>query len=273
MARRDRRREKLAPEDQTPEIVEEKLWSLSDWMEEHWKVVVAVLVTVGVVWGGFGVWQIISSSRDNGAAEKTAAVFEQAQTAVVPPPPKEDKPAEEAAPEGEDTAKAAEAKAAAEKAKKDAPPSFASEKERAEAVVKVAATAQGDAIAGVLVGAAKAELGDAAGQLAGVDAALAKAQGTALELPLRIQRAQALAASGKSADAAAEWAKVQAADPTAYGKALAEARQGDLAGDPAQKKGLYEGALKTARAGSDKDPTSGALGFLAAELRQKLARL
>lgn len=272
MARRDRRREKSTPESQTPEVVEEKLWSLSDWMEEHWKPLVTGLGAVAVVWGGFGVWQMISASRDNSAAETTAAVFVETQTAVVPPPPKEDKPADEAA-EGEDAAKAAEAKAAEEKAKKDAPPSFASEKERAEAVVKVAGAAKDDALAGVLVGAAKAELGDRAAQLAGVDAALAKVQGTGLELALRAQRAQALAATGKTAEAAAEWAKVQAADPTAYGKALAQARQGDLIADAAQKKGHYEGALKTARGASDKDPTSGALGFLAAELRQKLARL
>ena len=133
--------------------------------------------------------------------------------------------------------------------------------------------AKDDPVAGVLVGAAKAELGDVAAQLAAVDAALAKAQGTTLELSLRTQRAQALAATGKTAEASAEWAKVQAMDPTPYGKALAQARQGDLAGDAAQRKTLYEGAIKSARGTGDKDPNRGAAGWLVADLRQKLARL
>ena len=138
MARRDRRKDKLDPEVQAPEVVEQKLWSLSDWMEQHWKPVLGVLVAVSVVWGGFGIWQVVTAHRDNSNAEKTAELFTQAQTAVVPPTPKEDKPADEAAAEGEDAAKAAEAKAAEEKAKKDAPPTFESEKARAEAVAKVA---------------------------------------------------------------------------------------------------------------------------------------
>lgn len=269
MARRIRKsRKEQQRELEAPEIVEQKLWSLSEWMEQHWRPVLAALVGISVLWGAVGIWQIVASSSEQHKADGTAAIFAQAAMPVNPPAEKK---------EGEDPAAAAEA----EKQKADEPPSFPSDAARAEAVLKAATPeAKKDPLVGVLVGGAQAVQGDFAGQLAAVDAALASVTGQALELPLRVQRATALAALGRTADAAAEWTKVQALDPTTFGKALAQARLGDLynphlaakAADPAKAKTSYEAALKAARPG-DKDPPAGALAFLVADVRQKLARL
>ncbi len=269
---------------ETPEIVDQKLWSLSDWMEEHWRTVFGVLLGVSVVWGGFGIFQIFSAHRDDKKAEGTAALFEQAALPIVPPQDKKEQEAEQAAgdEEGKDDAKAAKEKAdAAAAKKKDELPSFPTERARAEAVVKAFAEAKVDAPAiGPLVGGAKATLGDFQAQLTAVDAALTTAKDSALALPLHIQRATALAGLGKTPEAAAEWAVVEAADTTTFGKALAKERQGDLvnpslvkAGGSADKaKSAYEAAIKLARVG-DKDPPAGALSYLVADVRTKLARL
>jgi hypothetical protein len=228
---------------------------------------------MSLVGGAIGVYQIISASREQTRAEGSAAVFEQATLPVVPPVEKVE--AEAAEP--------LDAEAEKDKAKKklEELPSFPTEQARAQAIVKAADdVAKAQPLVGVLVGAAKAVTGDHAAHLAAVEAALAQTTGEALELPLRIQRAQALAALGKTAESAAEWAKVQSLDPTTFGKALAQARQGDLynpnvgskTADAAKAKAAYEGALKTARVG-DKDPAAGSLGFLVADVRLKIARL
>jgi hypothetical protein len=269
MARRIRKtRKEEQRELEAPEIVEQKLWSLSAWMEKHWRPVLAGLVGVSVLWGAVGIWQIVSASRDQNRADSTAAIFEQAAMPVIPPVEKK---------ADEDPTAAAEA----EKQKADAPPSFATDEARADAVLKAATPeAKKEPLVAVLVAGSQAVKGDFAGQLAAVDAALAQVTGQALELPLRIQRATALSALGRTADAVAEWTKVQAMDPTAFGKALAQVRQGDLynphlqakAADAGKAKTSYEAALKAARTG-DKDPASGPLAFLVADVRQKLARL
>lgn len=59
----------------TPEVVEETLWSLSDWMEANWKPIVMGLGALTVVWGGIGVVQMISASSERSAAESSANVF------------------------------------------------------------------------------------------------------------------------------------------------------------------------------------------------------
>lgn len=260
MARRVKKSHKEEVRDlEKPEIVEEKLWSLSEWMEKHWRPVLTGLVAVSVIWGAVGIYQIVSSSSDQTKAETTAAVFEKAGTPVVPPP---------ATPE--------------ETPARPTGPSFASEKERAAAIVQAAAAPEAGAnpLIGVLVGGAKAQQGDAAALLKAVDAALGQVTGQALEVPLRQARASALTALGQVDQATAEWAKVASLAPTAYAKAEAQVRTGDLYNpalgaktpDPAKAKSAYEAAIKAARPG-DKDPPAGSLAFVLADAKQKLSRL
>ncbi len=260
-----------------PEIVEEKLWSLSEWVEAHWKPVLGGIGAVSLIWGGIGVASLIAESRANSRADSTSAVFQIAARSVIPPQ-EEPKPAEGDAPVDKEKAEAAAAKKKA--AVKD---SFDNDKARADAVVALAKV-DDESIApwvNVVVGGAKAINGDYAAQLTAVDAALAKLGGDqALELPLRQQRAGALAAQGKNAEAAAEWAKVAALSAQPFDKALAQLRTGDLlnpslgakAGDAAKAKTAYEAAMKLARPG-DKDPPAGALAWVAADARAKLASL
>lgn len=242
-----------------PDIVEEELWSLSAWMEKHWKPVTIAIVGVSAVWAGIGIYQIISSSSEKSRAEQTAAVFEAAGAPVVPP---SDNP--------------------------DAPPpksdrlTFETDKARADAVIAAAKAedAKAAAMIGVVVGGAKAVAGDRESQLKAIQAALETAKGSALELPLREQKATALQALGKVAESAAEWAEVSKLATTDFTKALAKLRTGDLyspaagskAADAAKAKTAYEEALKAARPG-DKDPPAGPLAFLAADARGKLSRL
>ncbi len=243
----------------TPDIIEEELWSLSAWMEKHWKTVAITIGGVSVVWGGLGIYQIIAASSDQGRAETSAAVFEKAGTPVVAPADDPEKP---------------------ENKREIA--TFDTDKARAEAML---AASKGDdpaaaAVVGVLTGAAKATLGDRDAQIKSLDAALATAKGSALELPLREQRASALQALGKNQEAAAEWAEVAKLATTDFAKTLAKVRTGDLyngnvgskLADNAKAKAAYEEAVKTARAG-DKDPPAGPLAFLLADARGKLAKL
>jgi hypothetical protein len=222
------------------------------------------------VWGGIGVASMISESRANSRAESTSIVFQMAAKSVVPPQ-EEPKPAEGEAPKEE-----------AAKKKPLVKDSFDNEKARADAVV-AAGKVDDEQVApwvNVVVGGAKAVNGDFAAQLTAVDAALAKSAGQALELPLRQQRAVALAALGKSGEAAAEWATVAKLSVWPFDKALAQLRTGDLlnpslgskAADAAKAKTAYEEALKLARPG-DKDPPAGALAWVAADARAKLASL
>lgn len=250
---------------EAPEIVEEKLWTLSDWMEKHWKPVLATLGGISVLWAGVGIYQIVSASSEQKRAESTAAVFTKALTPVVPPPP----PPAEGAEKVDDS-------------QKNEGPSFATDKERAEAVIKAAGTEdpKAGALIGVLVGGARATTGDYAGQLKAIDGALAKVGGEALEIPLHEQKATALTSLGKTSEAVAEWAKVGSLSPTAFGKALAQVRTGDLynpnlgakEADAQKAKSAYEAAVKAARVG-DKDPAPGSLAFLVADARLKLERL
>lgn len=248
------------------EVVEEKLWSLSEWVEAHWKPVLTALAAVSAVWAAAGIVSLMRDSQANARADESAAVFQIAARQVVPPAEKSADPAAEAPPPAKD-------------AKKD---TFDSEKDRATAIV---AAKKGDDEAAttwvnVVVGSAKAVTGDYAAQLAAVDAALAKVSGQALELPLRQQRAVALAGQGKNTEAAAEWAKVAQLSAWPFDKALAQLRTGDLlnpglgnkAGDAAKAKAAYEEALKLARPG-DKDPAPGALAWVAADARAKAASL
>ncbi len=254
-----------------PEIVEQKLWSLSEWVEAHWKPVLGGIGAVTLVWGGIGVANLIAESRANARADATSVVFQLASRSVVPPQ-EEPKPAEGEAPKEE----------AAAKKKPAVKDSFDSDKARAEAVV-AAGKVDDETVApwiNLVVGSAKAVNGDFAAQLTAVDAALAKVGGQALELPLRQQRAVALAALGKSADAAAEWTKVAQLSAWPFDKAFAQLRTGDLynpamgskAADATKAKAAYAEAVKLARPG-DKDPPAGALAWVAADARAKLASL
>ncbi len=256
-----------------PEIVEEKLWSLSEWVEAHWKPVLGGIGAVSLVWGGIGVASLIAESRANSRAEATSVVFQIAAKSVIPPQ-EEPKPAEGDAPKDKEDAAA--------KKKPAVKDSFDTDKARADAIV-AAGKVEDDQVApwvNVVVGGAKAVNGDFAAQLAAVDAALAKVAGQALELPLRQQRAVALAGLGKTTEAAAEWATVAKLSVWPYDKALAQLRTGDLlnpglgskAADAAKAKAAYEEAVKLARPG-DKDPPAGALAWVAADARAKLASL
>ena len=259
-----------------PEIVEEKLWSLSEWVEKHWKPVLGGIGAVTLLWGGAGVASLVAESRANSRADASATVFQLAAKAVVPP---QDEPK---APEGEAGKDEAAAKEEAAKKKAAIKDSFDSETLRAQAVVAAGKVDDETAApwVNVVVGGAKAVTGDYAAQLTAVDAALPKVTGQALELPLREQRAVALAGLGKSADAAAEWAKVAQLSVWPFDKALAQLRMGDLfnpglgskAADAAKAKAAYEEAVKLARPG-DKDPPAGALAWVAADARAKLASL
>jgi hypothetical protein len=210
-----------------------------------------------VLWGAVGIYQITTAWLERSRAEATAAVFEHAGAPVVEPK------------EGE-----------------EAPPAkglhYASDQARADAVVK--ANAGGDdkaaALVGVVVGGAQATLGKWAVLLQSVDTALAKANGQALELPLREQRATALEGLGKIPEAVAEWQKVGQLATAPFTRALANVRVGDLqnpalgskAPDPAKAKSAYEAALKLVRVG-DKDPPAGDLAMIAADVQLKLRRL
>ena len=75
MARRARKSQKeLSREALEPEIVEQRLWTLSDWMEKHWRPVLGGLAVVSVAWGAVGIYQIYSAHRERTRADSTAAV-------------------------------------------------------------------------------------------------------------------------------------------------------------------------------------------------------
>lgn len=260
------RRNKKAREEQQvvvePDVIEQELWSLSSWMEKHWKSVAIGLGGVSLVWGGLGIFQIASASGDRTRAESSAGVFEKAGTPVVAPP------------ETPETPETPPAKREME--------TFDTDKLRAEAIVAASKSddPQTAAIVGVLVGAAKATLGDRETQIKNLDAALLTAKGSALEMALREQKATALQASGSDALAIAEWQEIAKLATTDFGKAFAKVRLGDLfnpgtggkAADAAKAKAAYEEAVKAARPG-DKDPPAGSLAFLLTDARGKLARL
>ncbi|MSP93401.1 MAG: hypothetical protein EXR79_16675 [Myxococcales bacterium] len=244
---------------EAPDVAEEKLWSLSDWMEAHWKPVLGGLTAVSVLWGGVGIFQIVSAARERGRAAATATVFEQAAVSVVAPADR---------PEGADA---------------PVDPTFDSEKARAEAVIKAAAggnESSAGEVVGLVLGGAQAALGKWDAQLQAVDAALAKVGGSALETPLREQRATALEALGRQPEAMIEWQKVMASAATPFTRALSHVRIGDLshpglgakAPDAKRAKDAYDAALKLVRVG-DKDPPAGDLAYLAADIRLKLAKL
>lgn len=243
--------------EETPEIIEEQLWSMSDWMEENWRPVVAVLSAVTVIWGGIGLFQIYSESASRNESATGAAVFSVMNLPVY------EAPADQ---EGEDP-------------NKPEGPTFATEAARSAAVIK-AASADDSATVAVIVGAAKGRKGDFAGQLTIVDAALAAHGDSALAGSLQQQRASALTGLGKHAEAAAAWGKVAAASQTKVGKALAQVRIGDLfnaatgskAADATKAKAAYGAAMK-ALAESGKAPKQGAEAFIYADARIKSAQL
>ena len=263
MARRVRKTYKQQQKElEAPEVIEEQLWSLSDWMERNWKPVVGSMATVVLIWGGLGIYNVTSDSAADDAAAMTASTFAAAWQPVYTPP---------ADLQGEDP-------------NKPLGPSFGTDKERAEAIVKSAASRQGDAPGGaiinVVVGAAKAELGDHTAQLAAIDAALASAPDQALELSLRRQRATALSALKRLKEEAAEWQKVATLTKTGFGKALAQIRIGDLhnpnaaavSADAAKARDAYKTAIKATES-DGAAPKDGPLAMLHAEASNKLARL
>ncbi len=245
---------------ETPEIIEEQLWSMSEWMEEHWRPIVAVLGAVTIIWGGIGLYQIVSARGARSTAASNAPVYAAALRPIYTPAP--DAPADDPA--------------------KPLGATFGSAKERAEAVVNAAAGLEGDekVLAEVVVGAAKGTLGQFDAQIAALDAAIAAAGDAPLAIGLQAQRATALMAAGKSAEAAEAWQKVAAAAPTAALKGLAQIRIGDLynanagskAADPAKAKAAYEAAI-AALAVEGKAPTDGNAGFLHIEATAKLGQL
>ncbi len=244
--------------EETPDVVEEQLWSLSDWMEEHWRPVVAVLGGVTLLWGAVGLFQMYSASSERSSALETAPVFAALNQPVYEPP------------EGQ----------VGEDPNKPVGPTYGSEKERADAVLKAAGASPGELVA-LLAGAAKGRKGDWAGQLKAVDAALATHGDGPMGAALQQQRAAALTALGKHAEAAAAWAKVLAAAQTKVAKALANVRIGDLhnptvggkAADAAKAKAAYSAAMKVLAGKDGKAPSDGDEAFLYTDARLKTARL
>lgn len=242
-----------------PEIIEEKLWSLSEWMESHWRPVVGVLGAVVVVWGGIGLYQIVSASSADSDAAANAPVYQAIARPVYSPAP--DAPADDPA--------------------KPLGATFASDKERAEAAIAAAKGLEGKdkPMAELLVGAAKATLGEHEAQLAAIDAAIAAAGEGPLTIGLLAQRASALTALGRAGEAAEAWTKVANAAPTAALQGLAYVRVGDLhhprfgkAPDAGKAKSAYEAAQKALAKGGTA-PTDGNAGYLHAEASTKLAAL
>ncbi len=261
MARRVRKTYKQKQRElEAPEIIEEQLWSLSDWMEQNWRPVVGIVGGLALLWGGIGLYQIMADSSARTDAQRTAAVFEAAGRSIYTPP----------------------ADLKDEDPNKPLGKTWGSEKERAAAIVAAATGSEDEAggLVGVLGGAGKARQGDFSAQLAAIDKALAGQQGTALELPLREQRASALTGSKRFDEAAAEWQKVAALTPTAFGKATAQLHVGDLfnpnvglgKADAAKAKAAYQAAVKAARVG-DKEPADGPLAFVFADASTKLSGL
>ena len=243
--------------EETPEFVEEQLWSMSEWMEEHWRPVVAVIGAVTIIWGGIGLYQIYAASAAEGASAASAPVFAALNQPVYEPP---------ADVQGEDPNKPLGA-------------SYGSEAERINAVL-TASKRGGDFASALLAGAVQGRKGDWAAELKAADAALAKFGDTALAGALQQQRALALTGLGKQAEAAAAWAKVAASAQTSVGKALAQVRIGDLyngaAGskiaDANKAKAAYGAAMK-ALATSGKAPKEGVEAFIYTDARIKSARL
>ena len=261
MAKRVRKTYKERQRDlEAPEIVEETLWSLSDWMEQNWRPIAMGVGTLIVLWGGIGVFQMISASSKSSGAENSAAVFSALNKPIYVKP---------ATVEGEDP-------------NKPLGETFESEKLRAAAVLAASSGAEGDGsvMVGVLQGAAKAANGDTAGQVAMIDAALKEAGDSALVLPLHEQRASALSATGKTAEAVVSWKQVATGAKTTFAKAHALIRIADLHNTRAGAKTANDGVAKTNyKAALDalkvkgKAPEKGPLAFLHAEASAKLASL
>lgn len=253
MTRRNRPLNQPEPEKELPpDVVEQELWSLSDFVEKHWRPILGGLAAVSVVWGGLGIWQIISHSRDDAKAGQSAAVFAAAGALVQAPP------------EGDAPAPATTVK------------TWPSATARAEAVVAAAKDAESlPELAKLVTAGAQAELGKWQELLTAVDAALPAAAGSALEATLLEQKATALAGLGKFSESATAWEQVAAKSSTAFGKANAQIRLGDLAvrgGKADAAKKAYDAAVTAARPGG-KDPEPGNLAFALATARGKLAAL
>lgn len=262
MARRVRKTYKQRQKElETPEVVEETLWNLSDWMEANWRTVVGALAAVTAIWAAVGLFQIISTSSERSKAEATAGVFKAFAQPIYAKP---------AGLEGDDP-------------NKPLGESYPDRKARADAVMAAATSAEKDETApliGVLEAAAKAQAGDSAGQLSGLDAAMQAAGDGPLAAALLEQKASALAAAGKGAEAAVAWDKVAGSAKTRFGKAHALIRVGDLYNartgatkpDAAKAKAAYSGAIAALK-DKEKAPEKGPLAFLNAEAQTKLAGL
>jgi tetratricopeptide (TPR) repeat protein len=230
------------------DVVEEKLWTLSDWMEENWKPVVTGLAVVSGIWAAVGIGQIISASSAESAAEASAPVFAAATATVYEPP---------------------EAKDGAPDPNKPFGPSYPSAEARAQAVVAAAQAAElGDdaAVVALVEGAAHAELDAPDKHLLALDKALGEAAGTPLEVALLQQKAGALTAAGQKDGAIAAWQKVAEAGATRYVRALAHTRIADLKGG---ERAGYEKAVAALVEGGAA-PTDGPEGMLHLEASQKL---
>lgn len=241
---------------ETPEYVEEKLWNLSDWMEENWRPVVGGLGALVLIWGGIGVYQQLASSSSDAAAAATAPVFEALSRPVY------------VTPEG----------VTGEDPNRPRGPIFGSEAARADAVLAATKGAD-DGAAALLAGAAKGRKGDWAGQLAGVDAALGKFSDPSIKAALQQQRAAALTGLGKKAEAAKAWGDVAASAKSNVNKAIAHVNVGDLhhpangGGDATKAKAAYAAAMKALGGKDGKAPKDGVPAFIYADAKLKSAQL
>ncbi|HAN31304.1 MAG TPA: hypothetical protein DCQ06_06860 [Myxococcales bacterium] len=230
---------------------------MSDWMEANWRPVVGALGALIVIWGGFGMYQQMADSSAVAAAEATSPLFETLNRPVYEAPENL---------QGEDP-------------NRPRGPFFASESARADAVLAAASKAGDDPVLQLLVGAAKGRKGDWQGQLTSVDSALKGCDDPAMKLALQQQRATALSALGKKADAVTAWTEVAKGAPTKVAKAIAHIQMGDLqspaggAGDTGKAKAAYEAAMKVLASKEGKAPKQGAEAFYYADAKLKSAQL
>jgi tetratricopeptide (TPR) repeat protein len=247
-----------------PDEVATKLWSLSEWVEERWKPLLIGIGSVVAVWAIIGIVQEMRASSRRATAKASEELFATLAARVKSP----------------DDA-ALEASGAPQPAK-----TFETDKAKADAAVAAAEAfagrVSGEAaeLAKLLAASLKGTKGEFEPALAAVDAYLAKHADDPMALPLLEQKATALAALGKSAEAEAAYKALAEKAPATGLKALALKSVGDLYNpksgtktpDAAKAKEAYKAALALAKPGEDVPP-AGTLRYVFVDVSAKLAQI
>lgn|GEM_PF-2248759 len=261
----DKKKKGLSRKDlKAPDEVQEKLWSLSEWVEERWKPLLGGLAAVVLLWAAVGVFQEVRTSSKRSVAVSSAEVFSVLSARVKAPAGGDD---QEPPPEPgkrvfeSDTARLDAAIAAAE---------------------QFVAKAKGEAAetAKLMAGGLKGQKGEFEASLAAADAYLDAHPDDALAIPLLERKATALGALGRNEEAAAAWKLLAERAPTTALKALALKHVGDLyhpatngkGADAAKAKEAYSAALALVKPGEE-SPAAGPLRFVYVDASRKLAML